>query len=187
MKKFFTCVVIVLLASCNFTEEEQNKAKSIHEPMPSQTATNIDVTYSENALIKVKLSAPLAIMENKGGQSVNEFPDGLLMTFYDKEGIKTADLYADYGYDNQGKRERYAKKNVRIISADSTLYETDEIYIDEVKDSIHNNEGYVKITKPDGTLLQGYGFLSNTRMNPIRINNVFNSKVPVENQEITTP
>lgn len=182
---------LCLFLNCKVTREDQERVKNLARDMPEQVADSVDVTYSEEGIIKLKLKAPKLVMKNERAERYEEFPDGLVISFFKKNGEKNADLYADYGFSDQTKRERYVKNDVKIITTDSVTYTTDELYIDEKKDSVHNNGKYVKITKPDGTLLQGYGFTSNTRMEKIRINDIFNSELPVEeedmNSEITQP
>lgn len=145
--------------------------------------TDVDITYSEEGQIKVKLKAPTLIMKDNNTEQYNEFPDGLVMTFYNKEGEKNADLYANYGFDDVRARERYVKDSVRIVTTEGAVYTTNELYIDEKKDSVHNNGKYVKITDTDGTLVQGEGFVANTRMEKIRILKTLPSQVPIESTE----
>lgn len=125
-------------------------------------------------------------MKDTVGSQYNKFPNGVLMDFFDKDGMKNADLTADFGVDDPTHRERYAKGNVVINHKDGSIYETDEIYIDEKRDSVHNNGHPVKLTKPDGTLIQGDSFRSNGRLDFIEIKNVFDSTVPFEESQLGT-
>lgn len=171
------------ISACNLKQEQQTNEAIKNSTTPDQMGTDVDITYSEEGQIKVKLKAPTLIMKDNNTEQYNEFPDGLVMTFYNKEGEKNADLYANYGFDDVRARERYVKDSVRIVTTEGAVYTTNELYIDEKKDSVHNNGKYVKITDTDGTLVQGEGFVANTRMEKIRILKTLPSQVPIESTE----
>ena len=182
-----TYIVVVLslffFVACKLSEEDQQKMKRMQRDLPEQEADSVDVIYSERGEIKMMLEAPKLVMKDDRNETYNEFPEGLHMTFYNEGGEKNADLYANYGYDDQRARERYVKDCVRIITADGYHYTTSELYIDDKKDSVHNNGKYVKITRDDGTLLQGVGFTSDSRLEKIRINSIRNSQLPIEEEQ----
>lgn len=187
MRHFLALLFLLALAACKLPETERGGDKADTEELPNQTADTIEVVYSEKGILKLKLKSSKLVMSEKAGQQFNEFPEGLYMDFFDKEGKKNADLVGDYGFDDQQKRERYVKGNVIIKSSkDGWVYTTDELYINENKDSIHNNGKPVKITKPDGTLIQGDTFYSNSRMDFISIKNVFDSQLPVEDSQLNS-
>lgn len=174
------------LVSCELAQDKTQEKKEINRTLPAQTADSVEVIYSEHAIIKAKLKAPRLVMKENGSDQYNEFEKGLAIDFFDKNGGKNARLTANYGYDNTSKRSRFVRDSVKIIMKDSTIYVTDELYIDDQKDTITNNGKFVKITRADGTLLQGYGFTSDTRMEKVRINRIFKSKVNVKDKSLNT-
>ena len=172
-----------LLFACDLDKQQQKHADNRPQELPEQEADSVDVIYSEQGTIKFKLKAPKLLMKEAVNDSYNEFPEGLHMTFFDKTGEKNADLYANYGYDDQKERERYVRDSVKIITSKGEIFTTDELYIDEAKDSVHNNGNYVKITRPNGTVVQGKGFISDTRMERILIPQILPSTYVLENEE----
>lgn len=183
MKLFISLLFVSLLVACSLDKEQRKRANQMQPELPEQIADSVAITYSEQGEIKAKLNAPKLVMKEGRTESFNEFPEGLHMIFFNKEGEKNADLYANYGYDDQQKRERYVRDSVKIITKDGEVFTTDELYIDEAKDSVHNNNQYVKITRPNGTIIQGEGFVSNTRLEPIRILRTRNSQVVLEEDQ----
>jgi len=172
------------LVACKLPDTERVNEKIVDAVLPNQTADTIDVVYSEHGIIKMRLRAPFLIMKESNGEQYNEFPNGIEIDFFNKDGEKNGDLVADSGVDDPANRERYVKGNVVINSKDGTVYETDELYINEEYDSVHNNGLPVKLTKQDGTILQGDSFESNSRLEFIRIKNLFDSAVPIENDQL---
>lgn len=180
-------LLIFGIQSCELIKPKQKEEKKeINRTLPAQSADSVEVTYSEHAILKAKLKAPKLVMKENGAEQYNEFEKGLSIDFFDKSGEKNARLTANYGYDNTSKRSRFVKDSVRIVMKDSTIYITDELYIHDQKDTITNNGKFVKITRADGTLLQGYGFISDTRMEKVRINKVFKSKVKIKENQLKT-
>lgn len=183
MKPFFYILFLGLTFSCSLDKEQQRHSNIIKPKLPAQIADSVNVTYSEQGVIKFKLSAPKLIMKDSNVETYNEFPDGLHLTFFKEDGTKNAELFADYGYDNQRKRLRYVKDSVKIITSKGEIFTTSELYINEAKDSVYNNGKYVKITKPNGTIIQGYGFISDTRLEKIRISKITDSRYVLEEDQ----
>ncbi len=176
-------LLLLLVTACQLPTTDYGENEKEKQPTPDQVADSIEVIYSEDGILKLKLRAPILVTHDQE-EKYNEFPEGLKVLFYDQKGEENAELTAKFGYDNQQKRNRYVKDSVVIISKkDGWIYSTEELYIDDVKDSVYNNGKYVKLTQPDGTIIQGYGFTSDTRMEKIYINNVFDSALPVEEKQ----
>jgi len=187
MRFLLFILLFTLTFGCELPETERGIPKNENAALPDQIADTIEVIYSEQGNIKLKLRSPKLVMSENAGMQYNEFPIGVELDFFDKKGAKNADLVADYGYDDQRNREQYVKGNVVITHVkQGWVYTTEELFIDEKKDSIHNNGKPVKITKPDGTLLQGDSFRSNTRMDYIEIKNLFDSTLPIEESPINS-
>ncbi len=180
-------LLLFALTSCKLPTTEYGEESTKKVELPDQTADTIDVIYSEQGIIKLKLSSPTLIMRDTPKEQYNEFPDGVDITFYDKEGKENAVLHANYGIDNPRTKMRSVRDSVIIVSKkDGYTYSTNQLFIDERNDSVYNEGKYVKIVKPDGTFLQGYGFLSTTRMDKITIKNIFNSTVPVDENSVNS-
>ncbi len=177
---------LLFILSCELPETPRGSNAQTDQELPDQTSKNVDVVYSEEGVIKMRLRAPYLIMKDTVGNQYNEFPNGVNIDFYDEQGQKNGDLVSDFGVDNPGDRERYAKGNVVINFKNGWIYETDELYIDEKKDSVHNAGKPVKITKQDGTILQGDSFRSNSHLDFIEIKNLFDSAVPIEENQVNS-
>jgi LPS export ABC transporter protein LptC len=92
MKLFLLfCITIPLLASCSKTE--------IKEPLeytgPISEAENVELYYSEQDIVKVKMITPL--MHEFKNQD-RECPKGIYLEFYDETGRLESTLKANHAY-----------------------------------------------------------------------------------------
>lgn len=79
---------------------------------------NVETLYSDSALVRVKVEADKQL-EFENGDS--EFPKGIYIEFYDKEGAVSSTLKADKGYYNKDDELYTAVGDVVVIS-----YEKDQ-------------------------------------------------------------
>lgn len=92
---WFTATLLFLaLAACNNQEATQ-------PPVyygPFQEAEDVEMFYTENQVIKVKMTAPLVDEQLNGDR---EFPDGIYLQFFDEDGLLTSTLKANYAFYNK--------------------------------------------------------------------------------------
>src|SRR5205809_5193389 len=84
-------ILIVIAAGCR----QKDAAQPVEYTGPLREAENVDMLYSENDRIKVKMKAQ-KILEFKNGDQ--EFPEGLYLEFYNEAGILTSTLKANNAY-----------------------------------------------------------------------------------------
>jgi len=186
-KTIFILLLLASLAGCNVSEENKSKAEAMSLQMPDQVSDSVRIVYSEQGIIKATVEAPTLIMRDTPKEKFNEFPDGISMLMFDKEGNQAADLFGLYGYDNPRTNERIIRDSVVIITDKGDTIKTDELIMLQQKDSIHNNGKYFTITQKDGTFLQGYGIVANNSFQNIRLNNVFQSQYAIEEDALSSP
>ena len=87
----FTAMLVVALVSCSKTEIR----KPLEYEGPMREAENIEMFYTENDLIKVKMQAALLYEFQNGDQ---EFPKGIYLEFYDETGRLESTLRANNAY-----------------------------------------------------------------------------------------
>jgi len=177
--------LFLVITACSLSETDRQKVDQMNQAMPNQTADSVEIIHSEEGLIKVKIKAPKLIMRDDAEDQFSEFPEGVVIDFFDDNGEKTADLSALYGRENPRKKERIVRDSVVINTVDNKVIETGELYMNDQADSISNNGQFVKITTPT-QLIQGYGLEADSRFTNIRINDIFNSEILVEEEKTNT-
>src|SRR5688572_3600711 len=142
----FSCVII---CSCNKNE--------IKEPLeykgPLREAENIELFYSENDSVKVKMTAPL-LHELQDGD--REFPKGIEVEFYDNMGKLESTLRANHAYffkkENQWRgRGKVEVKNV----AKNEQLNTEELFWKPADERIFTDK-FVTI-RQEGDVIYGEG------------------------------
>ena len=109
--------------------------------------------YSDSAVVKMKMQAPKQMQFGNGDR---EFPEGLFMEFFDKEGKPTSTLKADYCY--YTKKEDLYKATGNVVVQDietNDRLDTEELFWNEKKEEVFT-EKFVRIEK-DGKIHIGDG------------------------------
>jgi LPS export ABC transporter protein LptC len=102
-------IAILMLAGCR----QKDAATPIEYTGPLREAENVDMLYSENDKIKVKMKAR-KILEFKNGDQ--EFPEGLYLEFYNEAGILTSTLKCNNAYKFVDKNEWRGRGKVEVIN-----------------------------------------------------------------------
>jgi len=186
LKNYLLLPILLFFIACTVSETERRKANAVNQPLPDQKAKDVEIIHSEQGIKKVKITAPELVMRDTPKEQLSEFPIGVAITFFDKKGEETANLTAKFGQDNAKKRERYVRDSVIIKTIKNEIIETDELFMNDAKDSIYNNGKFVKYTSPTRGLIQGYGLLADAGFTNVRILSVFDSQIIVDGEENTT-
>ena len=152
LKQIDTILLVLLIGISACTELEKAKIRVEYEG-PILELTDIESLYSDSAVVRLKLKAPTQLeYENKD----HEFPDGIYIEFYDKDGVLSSTLEANYCY-NYGKEERWrALGNVIVTNVLSNeKLNTEELYWEPNKEIVYTNE-FVRI-ETEGEIFMGEG------------------------------
>ncbi len=168
MKAFFSLLFFALLiASCENDINEVNRLFSRDETLV-ETATGVELLYSDSALIKLRIVSPKLIRHLDKKDPYQEFPEGLTVEFFGPDGqTVTGRMTAKYA-------ERYDNDS-RFIVRDSVVWtgsagerlETEELNWEEEKDRVHTTK-FVIVRRPD-EIIYGHGFESNQKFTQWKI------------------
>jgi len=143
----FFLAISSLLISCDSELSEEAK-KTIYQG-PLRTLENAEIFHSDSGRLKAKILAKKVLnLQNED----REAPDGLFITFYDKDGSESATLRADYAFYTNEKKIWQARGDVIIhnIKNNETL-KTEELFWDPKAEEISTTtETFVKIELEDG-------------------------------------
>ena len=154
---FFLCILLFCF-SCENDIGEINRLFS-EEDTQKEVVKGVTILYSDSAVLKVKVECPTLERYVDNSSPHEEFPDGLRVNFFDKNGNTNSWLTAKNG-------SRYEKKGTMIVR-DSVVWEnyakerleTEELTWDENLKKVYTNK-FVIIRRP-GEIIYGHGFEAN--------------------------
>ena len=143
-----------LLISCN-GEMSEEAEKSIYQG-PQRTLENAEIIHSDSGKLKAKILAKKVFNLQNGDR---EAPEGMFITFYERNGVKSSTLKADYAYYNGESKIWQAQGNVIVhnIQNKETL-KTEELFWDPKTGDV-NTEKFVKIETPE-EVITGTGLVA---------------------------
>lgn len=139
----------------------------------------IMIIYSDSAQLKVKAWAPTMSVNRLGKETVEEFPDGIKLEFYNNGTSPASWLEAKYGKREYHNNIVIARDSVNLYNQLNDKLETYELIWDEKLQKIYTDK-FVRITQPSkGDTTYGYGFEANQDFTNFEIRN-FSGKMTVE-------
>lgn len=151
-------LVLVFLSSCVVEEPDlsrytDTKVDNVEE------AKGIEVVYTDSSYLVFKMKAPSSRRAMERFSSIEEFPEGIEVTFYDKTGKERSWLTADYAIRNQVNRTITVQKNVVLRNDKGERLDGPELIWDEKKKEIYTDR-FVRVTQADKVIFS-HGFKSN--------------------------
>lgn len=157
MKLFFAFAALLALIGCENDIATVNLVGAVNNA-PTESGKDVEIIYSDSAVIKVKLFAPQ--YDNFSGKSPRqELPKGVKVEFYgDNLKVKTK-LTANYGIRYEQKKRVEVKNNVIVVNEKGEQLNTEHLIWDEATKEIYTDK-YVRITT-GGDVLEGNGLRAN--------------------------
>lgn len=157
-----------MLFSCK-NDLQEIRSLDFSDTLPDLTAYEIEMLYSENAEIQIKLISP-KLVRIGGEKPYSEFPDGFLVLFYDSLNQVKSTISADYGINYEKDNLMEARYNVIIENLQKNeKLNTEELFWDQDKAIIYSNK-FVKLTR-DEEIITGDGLLADQGFEQVEIKN----------------
>lgn len=153
----------VMLLSC---KNDINKVNSVTKKIdtPEMSGENMELIYSDSARIKYKVLTPIYLKINTDEQKYDEFPKGIHVISYDREGNMLASIQAKYAKKLEEEQLWEGRNEVVVINAEGKKLETELLFWDMKKGVIYSDR-YVRLTA-DGQIIEGNnGFESDQNLN----------------------
>ena len=161
VKHLTICALIICtISACS------NDMKDVNELMGDvgtnvEIATDVEIFYSDSAVVRIKISAPKLVRHIAKSSQDEEFPEGLLVEFYNNRKRPYSWLKADYGMRNVLKKQIVTQGNVEMYNRKGEKLMTSELIWDE-SEEILSTEKFVKIIQPESQdTTTGFGFITN--------------------------
>ena len=120
---------------------------------------DVEILYSDSAVVRVRVKAPVMLNYTDRDQAEQEFPNGVLVDFLNEKLIVTSTLTAKHGLRQQGNGLVTMRDSVVLTTIDNEVLETEELIWDERSGRAYTDK-FVKVTKP-GEVMYGFGLEAN--------------------------
>ncbi|HAH35497.1 MAG TPA: LPS export ABC transporter periplasmic protein LptC [Algoriphagus sp.] len=178
MRKLLLLLSLAIsLLSCR--EDVDSTALQVYEG-PMNIATNIHVVHSDSAIVRSEITAAKQLEYLNGNM---EFPDGILIEFFERDGTLETTLRADRGYFDKEKNLYRGEGNVQVDnSIEDQHLQSEELYWDPNKKKIFTDK-FVTI-RDKQTLFNGTGMEADESFTNYTLKNVRDSRTILPGEEI---
>jgi LPS export ABC transporter protein LptC len=168
MKSF--CIVMLCAVTFSFFGCEEKTLPSVlstgdSRTLPQQESWNSTIYVSDSGRISAIIVAGYIRVSDLSQQT--QMSQGVKVRFFDREGKQTSILTSDEGSVDEVTDNLEARKNVVVISSDSSHMITEQLFWDNQRRLIHTPE-YVQITTVKEKM-QGHGFESDQSLKHYRV------------------
>ncbi len=167
----------LMFSSCESKIAEMQRELS-KQDLQKERIEEVEMFYSDSAIVRMRIQAPLMFNHIQAGKEKKEFPEGLKVDFFNERATVTSTLTAKYAIQHQRENRIVIQKNVVVKSVNGEMLETEELIWDELHKELYTDKA-VKISTKD-ELIYGYGFRSNQEFTEWKINKV-NGRFNVDN------
>ena len=154
LKSVITTVVVITLFACEGNIKNVKKL-NLKDDAPVAIGKEINLKYTDSGLLTANLITPTLLDFSNFEFPYREFPDGIILYFY--QGSKTTTIKADYAIQYQNTNLVDLRKNVSVITADSLVLNATQLYWDQKNQWVFTDLPYT-ITFSDGSYNDGIGF-----------------------------
>lgn len=169
----------IALFACTNKPEEINEYLAADIRSGVERGKNIRIIYSDSAVVKAIIHAPVMERYNEPGNSKDVFPKGILLEFLDQNKVVKSWIKAETAVRDEKTNKITAKGNVNCYDNENKKIETSELIFDEIE-RIAYTEKLVRITNPvKGDTTYGFGFKANQDFTKFEIKKKVQGKINV--------
>jgi LPS export ABC transporter protein LptC len=154
----FAALALALSTAC------ENDPRDVQRLSPDaesgvETATGVELHYSDSAVVRVRVRAPMMKSYIDPQKPRRVFPQGVGVEFFGPDRRPSSHLTAHYAvrYDNENRVE--LRDSVVVWNNLGEKLETQQMVWDDKTERL-TADGFVKISRP-GEIIMGYGLVSN--------------------------
>lgn len=168
-KPIFVLVLLVLMTAACENDIEKVKLLTSQAVLPVESATGVEIIYSDSARLKAKIMAP-ELNRFSGTNNYIELPKGVKLEFYDQQMHITSTMTADHAIRKEREMIVEARRNVVVVNEKNEKLNTEHLVWNERTKKIYSEE-FVKITTPD-EIIYGNGFEADQDFSRYKIKNI---------------
>ncbi len=147
--------VLFLCWGCTNDVQEVRKVTE-NRRIPLEVQENLEVRYTDSTELRMEMEAPLAESYPQLKEPQREFPRGLKVRFFNKNGDLSSRLRSDYALQLLEEGRWEARGNVVVINREGEKLQTEKLFWDSRRERIYT-DAFVRMTTEDEVIL-GHGF-----------------------------
>ena len=165
-----SCILMFCAAALLFFGCEEKTVPSVistidSRTLPQQESWNSTIIVSDSGRISAIIVAGFIRVSDLSQQT--QMSQGVKVRFFSREGKQTSILTSDEGSVDETTNNLEARKNVVVVSSDSSRMTTEQLFWDNQRQLIYTPE-YVQI-KTVKERMQGHGFESDQSLKNYRV------------------
>jgi len=172
--RFFRFAVLVVGTALFFSCREKIEFidTTLNNNLPTQVVIDFSTSYSDSAVIKLRMEAPLMKYYGRLEEPFTDFEEGLKVYFYDNpdNDEPSGSLISKYARYYDSKKLWEVRDSVVAVNEKGEILETELLYWDEAKELIYTDK-FVRIIQAD-QIIMGTGLESDIRFSRWVIKNV---------------
>ncbi len=157
MKNIILGILGILLIACGKEEAVVDEGLTRADTM-FEVADSVEILYSDSAIVRVRITAPILYNYSNDKNPRREFPKGILVEFFDENKRIQSRLTANTAVQYDKTNKFVVENNVVVKSIKNETMETEGLTWDESTQRIFTNR-FITITT-ETEKIQGYGFES---------------------------
>lgn len=159
------CTVIYIFCGCEEKIKPSVLSTIDSQTLPQQESWNSTIVVSDSGRITaIILAGYIRVFESDRKTYMSQ---GVRVRFFNPQGIQTSVLTSEEGTVDEATNNLEARKNVLVVSSDSSHMTTEQLFWDNQRQLIYT-PAYVQITT-EKDKLQGHGFESDQSLKNYRI------------------
>jgi LPS export ABC transporter protein LptC len=179
MQKIVVAFIFLCYISCSAKVEDIDSLLSEGLRSDIERGKNIKIVYSDSAVVKIVIHAPMMERYSEYGNTKDVFPKGILLEFLNEDKIVYSWLKAETATREERTQKITAKGNVIFYNDKNEKLETPELIWDE-RERIVYTDKLVRITQAEkGDTTYGFGFKANQEFTRFEIKQKVQGKINV--------
>lgn len=176
---FYLSFILLGLVFFSCRESVDPEALKVYDG-PINSATNIFLVHSDSAIVRSEITAARQLEFQNGNL---EFPEGIEIKFFTKDGILETTMIADRGYYMKNENLYRGEGNVQVknLIKDQSL-KTEEIFWNQAQKKIYT-EKFVTIQDPQ-KIINGTGMDADDNFANYRIKDIRDSRTIIPGEGI---
>jgi len=154
LKSVMAILFVIALFSCEGNYQNIQKM-NLKDEAPVAIGKNINLKYIDSGKIAANLIAPKLLDYSNYKFPYQEFPDGIILHFWEEEDKST--ITADYAIKYEHTNLVDLRYNVVITTSDSLILKANQLYWDQKNEWLFTDQPY-KIKFEDGSYNEGAQF-----------------------------
>jgi LPS export ABC transporter protein LptC len=169
----------VISSGCNNNIGEINDVVEATHKADTEWGKNIRIVYSDSAVVRLVIHAPIMERTIEHGNNKDIFPKGILIEFMNDSKVVYSWLKAESAIREDRTQKIFARGNVIFYNNKNEKMETPELVWDEKDRKVYTDK-LVRITQAEkGDTTYGFGFTANQEFTRFEIRKKVQGKINV--------